>query len=77
MEKNFATVIMAAGKGTRMKNSENAKVMFEVAGKPMIQRRSPGNFTVIEDRGEVYLCLYGELGSETRLRLPPAPTAGP
>ncbi len=37
MEKNFATVIMAAGKGTRMKNSEKAKVMFEVAGKPMIQ----------------------------------------
>jgi UDP-N-acetylglucosamine pyrophosphorylase len=37
MDKNFATVIMAAGKGTRMKNSEKAKVMFEVAGKPMIQ----------------------------------------
>ncbi len=37
MLKNFATVIMAAGKGTRMKNSEKAKVMFEVAGKPMIQ----------------------------------------
>ena len=37
MKKNFATVIMAAGKGTRMKNSEKAKVMFEVAGKPMIQ----------------------------------------
>jgi len=36
MEKDFATVIMAAGKGTRMKNSEKAKVMFEVAGKPMI-----------------------------------------
>jgi UDP-N-acetylglucosamine pyrophosphorylase len=36
MEKNFATVIMAAGKGTRMKNSEKAKVMFEVSGKPMI-----------------------------------------
>ena len=37
IEKNFATVIMAAGKGTRMKNSEKAKVMFEVAGRPMIQ----------------------------------------
>ncbi|HTR81271.1 MAG TPA: sugar phosphate nucleotidyltransferase [Bacteroidota bacterium] len=37
MEKDFATVIMAAGKGTRMKNSEKAKVMFELAGKPMIQ----------------------------------------
>jgi len=36
MENRFATVIMAAGKGTRMKNSEKAKVMFEVAGKPMI-----------------------------------------
>ncbi|MGA9408097.1 MAG: sugar phosphate nucleotidyltransferase [Bacteroidota bacterium] len=37
MAKSIATVIMAAGKGTRMKNSEKAKVMFEVAGKPMIQ----------------------------------------
>ena len=37
MQRNFATVIMAAGKGTRMKNSEKAKVMFEVAGKPMIE----------------------------------------
>lgn len=37
MAKDFATVIMAAGKGTRMKNDEKAKVMFEVAGKPMIE----------------------------------------
>ncbi len=37
MQRNFATVIMAAGKGTRMQNSEKAKVMFEVNGKPMIQ----------------------------------------
>ena len=37
MQKDFATVIMAAGKGTRMKNSEKAKVMFEVSGKPMIE----------------------------------------
>ncbi len=35
--RNFATVIMAAGKGTRMKNPEKAKVMFEVQGKPMIE----------------------------------------
>lgn len=37
MQRNFATVIMAAGKGTRMKNSEKAKVMFEVSGRPMIE----------------------------------------
>ena len=37
MKKDFATVIMAAGKGTRMKNDLKAKVMFEVAGKPMIE----------------------------------------
>lgn len=37
MEKRIATVIMAAGKGTRMKNPDKAKVMFEVFGKPMIQ----------------------------------------
>lgn len=32
----FATVIMAAGKGTRMKEPDEAKVMFELSGKPMI-----------------------------------------
>lgn len=32
----LATVILAAGKGKRMKNPERAKVMFEVNGKPMI-----------------------------------------
>lgn len=37
MERKIATVIMAAGKGTRMKNPEKAKVMFEVLGKPMIE----------------------------------------
>jgi UDP-N-acetylglucosamine pyrophosphorylase len=34
---NFATIIMAAGKGTRMNDSSKAKVMFEVNGKPMVQ----------------------------------------
>jgi UDP-N-acetylglucosamine pyrophosphorylase len=37
MERKLATVIMAAGKGTRMKNSEKAKVMFEVCEIPMIE----------------------------------------
>ena len=32
----FATVIMAAGKGKRMKNPELAKVLYQVNGKPMI-----------------------------------------
>lgn len=32
----LAVVILAAGKGTRMKNPERAKVMFEVGGKPMV-----------------------------------------
>ena len=32
----FAAVIMAAGKGTRMKDSNRAKVMFEVLGKPLL-----------------------------------------
>lgn len=32
----LSTVIMAAGKGTRMKDPSKAKVMYEVLGKPMI-----------------------------------------
>ena len=35
MKKNFAAIILGAGKGTRMKSSL-PKVMMEVAGKPMI-----------------------------------------
>lgn len=37
MQKKFSTVIMAAGKGTRMKDPSKAKVMFPVNGKPMLQ----------------------------------------
>lgn len=33
----LATVIMAAGKGKRMRNPEKSKVMFELKNKPMIQ----------------------------------------
>jgi UDP-N-acetylglucosamine pyrophosphorylase len=36
IQRPLAVVIMAAGKGTRMKDSSKAKVMFEVLGKPMI-----------------------------------------
>ncbi len=32
----LAVVILAAGKGTRMKNPELAKVMYEILGKPMV-----------------------------------------
>lgn len=37
MSRNLAVVIMAAGKGTRMKNPDTAKVMYVVDGKPMVQ----------------------------------------
>jgi UDP-N-acetylglucosamine diphosphorylase/glucosamine-1-phosphate N-acetyltransferase len=35
-KRELAAVIMAAGKGTRMKDPSRAKVMYEVDGKPMI-----------------------------------------
>lgn len=35
-KQKLATVILAAGKGTRMKNPSMAKVMAELAGKPLI-----------------------------------------
>jgi UDP-N-acetylglucosamine pyrophosphorylase len=35
-QRPLAAVIMAAGKGTRMKDSSKAKVMFAVLGKPMV-----------------------------------------
>jgi len=34
--RELAVVIMAAGKGTRMKNAEKAKVMYKLSGQPMI-----------------------------------------
>jgi UDP-N-acetylglucosamine diphosphorylase/glucosamine-1-phosphate N-acetyltransferase len=37
MRKKLATVIMAAGKGKRMKNPDRSKVLYELNGKPMIQ----------------------------------------
>lgn len=36
-KRGFATVILAAGKGTRMKKPEIAKVMFQLNGEPMIK----------------------------------------
>jgi UDP-N-acetylglucosamine diphosphorylase/glucosamine-1-phosphate N-acetyltransferase len=36
IQRPLAAVIMAAGKGTRMKDSSKAKVMYEVLGKPMV-----------------------------------------
>jgi UDP-N-acetylglucosamine diphosphorylase/glucosamine-1-phosphate N-acetyltransferase len=36
IQRPLAVVIMAAGKGTRMKDASKAKVMYEVLGKPMV-----------------------------------------
>jgi UDP-N-acetylglucosamine pyrophosphorylase len=36
MTKALAVVVMAAGKGTRMKNPDKAKVMYPIHGRPMI-----------------------------------------
>ena len=37
MQRTLAVVIMAAGKGTRMKNPDVAKVMYTVAERPMVE----------------------------------------
>jgi UDP-N-acetylglucosamine pyrophosphorylase len=37
MHRPLAVVIMAAGKGTRMKDPDMAKVMYQINGKPMIE----------------------------------------
>jgi bifunctional UDP-N-acetylglucosamine pyrophosphorylase / glucosamine-1-phosphate N-acetyltransferase len=37
IEKRLAVVILAAGLGKRMKSPDKPKVMFEIAGKPMIE----------------------------------------
>src|SRR5512147_3032975 len=37
MDNALAVVVMAAGKGTRMKNPSLAKVMYEVQGRPMVE----------------------------------------
>jgi len=37
MHRNLAVVIMAAGKGTRMRNPSMAKVMNTIGGKPMVE----------------------------------------
>ena len=37
MDNMLAVVVMAAGKGTRMKNPALAKVMYEVQGRPMVE----------------------------------------
>ena len=37
MDRHLAVVIMAAGKGTRMRNPSMAKVMYTIGGKPMVE----------------------------------------
>lgn len=36
-QRSLAVVILAAGKGTRMRNPEMAKVMYPIAGRPMVE----------------------------------------
>lgn len=37
MKQPFVVIILAAGKGKRMKNPEQAKVMYEIGGKPTVE----------------------------------------
>ena len=71
IDRDFAVVIMAAGKGTRMNNAAVAKVMFPAAGVPMIRHVveralecSPERVIVIvgHNRESVVEYLSGEFG---------------
>ncbi len=49
-KRGLAVAIMAAGKGTRMKDPSKAKVMYELLGKPMIQYVVDVAYTLKADR---------------------------
>jgi UDP-N-acetylglucosamine pyrophosphorylase len=49
-KRGLAVVIMAAGKGTRMKDPSKAKVMYELLGKPMIHFVVDLAYTLKADR---------------------------
>jgi len=63
---NIAAIILAAGKGTRMK-SEKPKVVFELAGKPMINRVVD---TALEAGSNRIVCVVGYKKDEVIATVP-------
>lgn len=61
---NIKTIILAAGKGTRMK-SNKAKVLHEIAGKPMLQRVVES----VDDLAGDVIVVYGHGGDEVKKTL--------
>lgn len=59
-KKQSAAIIMAAGKGTRMKDPTKAKVMYEILGKPMIHYVVDLAFSLEMDRVLVIVGHRGE-----------------
>ena len=75
MTRGSAALILAAGKGTRMKSARH-KVLHEVAGRPMIEHllaslESP----MVVERLEAAAAAAGRVGRRRAASAPPAPPA--
>ncbi|MCS7230020.1 MAG: sugar phosphate nucleotidyltransferase [Candidatus Kryptonium sp.] len=70
--RNLATVILAAGKGTRMKNPDMSKVMFYLNGEPMIKNVVNLAFKINSDRVIVVVGYNKEMVMDYLKRIAPS-----
>lgn len=62
-KQNFATIVLAAGEGRRMK-SEKSKVLHQIAGKPMIERTAE----ILEELNPQQIIIVANTGNEPYLK---------